>query len=364
MRKQFFSGLNYTLANEDSRVEMTIMQSELEHVLTVAGSGARVLPLFASMPKQLTCVDLSKEQLLLTELRIESLRAFDHSEYLVFWGYPPSIEDARYRRELFSKLRLSDDCRRLFVTLFERRDWTSILYDGKWERTFSKIAKICQSVLGDSVHDLFQSENLSQHFAYMDGQFPRLKWRFLVFLIGNSSFFNAILYKGKFPKKNIPESHFRYYLNAYDRIFERFLPRDNFFLQMTLLGRVAFESGNPIECSPDLFDKIKEGISRSRIYYREGNVVDLVEQNDATPINFVSLSDVPSYFDEETSAQFLRRMKSGLADEAEVVVRYYLREIRNADLTGYNDVSSQFSDVFATELTQMYRMSVFQKQID
>ena len=361
MSEQFFSGLNYTLANEESGFEMSILRPKLGHVLSVAGSGARVLPLFASMPKQVSCVDLSKEQLLLTELRIESCKTLTFEDYLSFWGYPPSMEDTRRRRELFSKLHLSDNCKRMFVTLFENRNWTSVLYDGKWERTFSKIAHICQNILGETIYDLFQNDNFSQHLTYMNNQFPHWKWRFLVFLIGNSSFFNALLYKGSFPKKNVDVTHYRYYFDAYDRIFKQFLPRDNFFLQMTLLGQLRYESGNPIECNPQIFDAIKAGICEAKVNYHIGNVVELVEQHDNISVDFLSLSDVPSYFDEETSFQFLQRMRRGLADEADVVARYYLREIRNADIEGFKDVSAQYTAAFATEMTQMYRMSVFRK---
>jgi len=363
MSKQFFSGLNYTLANEDSSFEMSIVRPKLEHVLSVAGSGARVLPLFTSKPEKLTCVDLSKEQLLLTELRIESCRTFEFEDYLCFWGYPPIAEDARRRRELFSNLKLSDDCKRMFLSLFERRNWASILYDGKWERAFLKIAQLCQSVLGDTVHELFQSEDYVHHRTYMRESFPYWKWRLLVFLIGNSSFFNSLLYKGSFPIKNVEGSHFRYYFDAYNRIFDKFLPRDNFFLQMTLFGRLKYESGNPIECRKQVFYLAQEGIRGSQVSYCFGNVVDLVEHNKDTPINFVSLSDVPSYFDDETSLRFLTRMRSGLADEAEVVARYYLREIHDPDLSGFDEVTSHYKDIFATELTQMYRVAVFRKYL-
>lgn len=118
MSEQFFSGLNYTLANEDSGFEMSILRPKLGHVLSVAGSGARVLPLFASMPKQVSCVDLSKEQLLLTELRIESCKTLTFEDYLSFWGYPPSMEDTRRRRELFQSctfLTTVNECLSLYL---------------------------------------------------------------------------------------------------------------------------------------------------------------------------------------------------------------------------------------------------------
>ena len=43
--------------------------------MAVAGSGGRVLPLLARRPRRLTCVDICRPQLFLTELRVEALRA-------------------------------------------------------------------------------------------------------------------------------------------------------------------------------------------------------------------------------------------------------------------------------------------------
>ncbi|NBW81737.1 DUF3419 family protein, partial [bacterium] len=74
MSSAYFNTLNYSLANEDTALELGILPEQRRHVLSVAGSGARVLPLFAKSPQRLTCVDLSQEQLFLTELRIESAR--------------------------------------------------------------------------------------------------------------------------------------------------------------------------------------------------------------------------------------------------------------------------------------------------
>ena len=89
MSFEYFSKkLNYTLANEDTATELAILPRGLKHVVAVAGSGGRVLPLFAQNPQHVSCVDLSLEQLMLTELRIAAAQVLQHSEFLSFFGYP------------------------------------------------------------------------------------------------------------------------------------------------------------------------------------------------------------------------------------------------------------------------------------
>lgn len=361
MSELYFSGLNYTLANEDSSYEMSLLKPSMDHIVAVAGSGARVLPLFSCAPRRMTIVDISPEQLLLTELRIESCRALSLEEFLIFWGYPPVPDHPRQRRELFSKIQLSADCKRFFISIFEKQRWKSILYTGKWERTFKKISTICRAVLGDTIDELFEINDFREHLLFMENSFPWWKWNFLVFAMGNSTFFNTLLYKGSFPVKNVEESHFEYYRSAYKRIYSHFLPRNNYFLQMTLLGEIRFASGVPVECRPQVYDSVQSAIQTTQIQYLRGHILDIVSQSSNHPADFVSLSDVPSYFDDQTAHGFLERISAGLSPDALVAARFYLRVINSLKCDGFVDVTDQHSGAFASEMTQMYRMALYRK---
>ena len=123
MSFSYFSTLNYTLANEDTAMEIAMLPDNVNHVATVAGSGGRAIPLLSRSPKKLTCIDLSQEQLYLTELRVEALRALTHSEFLAFFGYPPEPGPPARRKELFAKIKLSEPAGEFFGKLFEASGW-------------------------------------------------------------------------------------------------------------------------------------------------------------------------------------------------------------------------------------------------
>lgn len=361
MSATYFSTLNYTLANEDSSLERGILKPDCAHVLSVAGSGARVLPLFSKMPRKLTVVDVSPDQLLLTELRIESVRELNREEFLSFWGYPPGLVAPDSRKALYSRLRLSPSCRELFDGIFSANGYAPVLYSGRWERTFSKISKMCRIALGDSVDKLFDFRDESDFRQYMAHDFPDFRWKALVFLIGNSTFFNTLLYRGSFPPKNTPGSHYSFYHSAYEKNFAIGLPRENFFLQLTFLGELRFAEGNPIECMPGVYEEIQTGIRNAQVGYCLGNVVDVVERMQNDRLDFVSLSDVPSYFDEKTSSHFLQRMASGLSPDALVVARYYLRVLQSVDTSGFSRVGDEYEKLMSSEKTQMYTTDVFRR---
>src|SRR5690242_14647125 len=138
MSQKHFFGLNYTLANEDSSFEHSLLKPGMNHICSIAGSGGRVIPLLMATPKRLTSCDVSQDQLYLTELRIESIRNLDHLEYLQFWSYPSFSCSAELRKTLFQKIAfpllgpelqvLSLEAREYFIRFFEMTDWSTILY--------------------------------------------------------------------------------------------------------------------------------------------------------------------------------------------------------------------------------------------
>ncbi len=356
----FTSNLNYTLANEDTALELALLSEGVSHVFSVAGSGARCLPLLAKKPKLLTCVDVSREQLFLTELRVESVRALTHDEYLSFWGYPPRAASPEERREIFSRVRLSSEAADFLKQLFESREWESILYEGKWERTFIKLAAINRGLTGTQGLGLFSALSDHEHQRYLKEEFPWKRWAAVMGLVGNAGFFNALLYKGHFPVKNIPQSFYRFYEESFNKLFQQGPARLNWFLQLLFFGKVIFANGNPVECQRDVFNGIKQGLSTAEVRYVQGDLVEKAATADR-PIDFISLSDVPSYFKGETEKTFLTRIGSNLSSGALAVLRNYLHVPEGMLTDGFEKTTDQHADLTRAEKVGVYLIDVYRK---
>jgi S-adenosylmethionine-diacylglycerol 3-amino-3-carboxypropyl transferase len=359
-REYFTRALNYTLANEDTSMELAMLEENPGHILSVAGSGGRVLPLLAKKPKQVTCVDVSREQLYLTELRIESARALSYEEFLAFWGYPPRSAEPEERRELFSKIRLSKDAATFLNGLFEAQEWKSILYLGKWERTFATLSKVNQRITGLSGRRLFECLTLSEQLEYLKTRFPKKAWSTVVFLLGNAGIFNALLYKGHFPKKNLEESFYSFYAKTFERLFNQAPARESYFLQLLFFGKVIFAEGCPIEADAAVFKKVKDGLSQAEIRYQNGDLLEQAKGVD-TPINFFSFSDVPSYFTGETERNFMQQISPKLAPGALVVIRNYLHIPEKLDLRGFEDTTHYFKRAIEAEKVGVYVVDIQRK---
>lgn len=348
------------MANEDTRLEVALLSKKPEHIISVCGSGGRVLPLLASAPKEVTLVDLSQEQLYLAELRFATLRQLNYEEFLTFWGYPPRSASAKERQTMFTELDLSQEAQDYLASLFAENNWESILYLGKWERTIAKLAKANRLLTRDAGIGLFGNLSTEEQERYLNKRFPRKAWLAVVALLGNAGVFNALIYKGHFPKKNIPGTFFSFYRDTLDRCFNQGLVRENFFLQLLFFGKIIFQEGVTAEADPTIFAAAKAGIKKCKVNFVKNNIIDTIAEA-KRPADFVSLSDVPSYFSGATERQFLQKIKSGLADDAMVVLRHYLHVPEQCDRRGYKDVTNSFKAAIAAEKVQVYKVEVLKR---
>lgn len=357
--KDYFYDLNYTLANEDTSLEYEMVKElKPKSVLSVCGSGGRAIPLIAAGAERLDAIDISHAQLKLLELRVATLKELEYEDFLKFWGFPPYCikENRDYRRECFEKLTLSSEVREFFTTVFSREEWRSILYIGKWEKTFQTLNKVCRFLLGRACEDIFKHSTLEDQREYVKSEFPWWRWKIVLAILGNKSMFNALLYKGDFVQKNVSDTHFEYYNKAFSNIFNNMDVKESFFLQLCFLGKIVYPAGNTVEGRKVAFEEIKEALKTTKVTPLNADLISSL--NTETKYDFVSLSDVPSYFTGDIEKNFLQQIKGGLNPGAVLVLRSYLRD-PEADTDGYEDVTSKYQHLIEKEAVQMYRIRVF-----
>jgi S-adenosylmethionine-diacylglycerol 3-amino-3-carboxypropyl transferase len=361
--KEYFYALNYTLANEDTEFEYQLTRKlKPKKIISVCGAGSRCFPLLNDEAQELILVDLSKEQLKLAQLRAETIKQFNYDEFILFWGYPPfrPNENHQKRKELFLSLDLNLELTNFFKNLFEYQNWESILYIGKWEKTFSFFSKIVTKVLSEKTRDeLFSFDNISEQRNYVKTKFPRLKWKLIMSILGNKALFNALLYKGDFIKKNVDETYIQYYDKAFNHLMEHDLVKKSYFMQLCYYGSIVHPAGNLLEGKEKTFKEMKKHLKRVKIQYLEKDIISAIAGENA--VDFVSLSDVPSYFSGELEQNFFQMIKTGLAKDAIVINRNYLR-IPNSDRSGYKDISLDFKKELDNEKVQMYRIEVLKNE--
>lgn len=360
MKRAYFNSLNYTIGNEDTALELEVMPENIQHVFAVAGSGSRIIPLLAKNPSYITCVDSSLEQLSLAELRIASMQALDYHNFLSFWGYPPREMSPTERQVVFNNLIISDQTRQSTRLLFEKHGWKSLLYVGKWEKTFQKLSSVNRWIVGNKGLEIFACDTKKKQEDYIKAKFPQRAFSFSVFLLGNAAIFNALLYKGNFPQKNLRGSMHKFYMERFGYLFEQDIARKNYFLQLLFFGKLKFLEGLPIECDREIFLKAKKAQHKTKIKYVLSDVLE--EAKRATrPIDLLSLSDIPSYLKPPQEQEFLQQIKNSVSRGGIVINRYYLRMPENLNLDGYRNITNDFKEAIAKEKVNMYSFGIYQK---
>ena len=358
MSHGYFSTLNYALGDEDTSVEMGILPMEQAHVACIAGSGGRMLPLLARKPGMLTCIDISDVQLALTELRVAALRALDYEQLVGFLGYPPFCMSPEERASCFHDLPLAEPARSILQPLFERAGWSPIIYLGKFEQMLMRFSRVIRLLTGRRGRELFDCTTLAEQRAYLEEHFPHGRWKVALFLLGNGTVLNTILYKGEFPRKNIPGSAYAFYARAFAHLFQHTLARDSFFLQLLFLGAVRYPEGNALECRRDVFEQAKQALATTDIRLVRGDFVELLRAA-PRPVDFFSLSDVPSFLPDVRARSFLQDMRPALSPGARVVTRGHLR-VADPDRTGFRAIESRFAELVRAETTQLWHIHVYE----
>lgn len=367
MTKKYFGQLNYTLGNEDTSVDVEIIKKlKSKDVFSIAGCGSRALPLLEQCD-HLVLNDVGPYQLALSRLRAALYRHVDFHDFLLFFDYPPyhSQDNSRRRKEIFYKLELNEEDKDFFFGVFNEIKWSSLLYYGKWERTFQTLSKALRVILKKDHDRIFNFYNLEQQAEYYHKHFLNLNWKALLFFLGNKSVFNALLYKGDFIVKNYPESHYEYYQKSFENLFTHSLARESFFAHLCFHGKITHSDGNPVEAWESNFNAVKDKLchddSGQRIEMVQGNMVELLH----SPLyqeqfDYLSLSDVPSYFQGDVEKNFLQEMAPALKSGGVVCMRHYLRK-PDCDKAGFKDITSDFEEITQKEKVGVYRFEILQK---
>lgn len=364
MANEYFSDLNYTLANEDTRVEYELLPAGASLVFSIAGSGARCLPLIARHPKEMYIVDMSPAQLYLVELRLAAIKKLSYEEYLFFMGYrgalPQGSDDGDSRVELFGQLELSKECKDYWQQ--RQRGWSErgFILLGKWENHFQKIGKLFRDYLQCDFSPIFEAQSLKEQNELFVRHWPSVRWTSFLRIVASEYVFNKFLYKGHFSggkdRKTDQRSPWRMIDEEFRRIFSTQLVRKNYFMQILFLGKIRYEEGLPLEAQRHIFDNIKS--SPTKVHYVAGNLLQVLPNQ---PWSFVSLSDTISYLDAATANQVLQNLHADIAEGSRIVIRSFLRAPTQLDHRGWSP--SPETEDWARKLdgTGVYQFHIYQK---
>ena len=363
MSAEYFSSLNYTLANEDTFIEYALLPQKVSRVFSIAGSGARCLPLIAQNPEVLDIIDMSQEQIYLCELRIEAMKQLSEDEWLYFMGYRGGLQAGNQagddRWSLFLKIKISQSAKSFWS---ERKEaWLSkgFILLGRWESHFQKLGKIFRDYLKCGFSEIFKAQSLSEQIQIYEDKWPHLRWKSFMRVLASEYVFNKYLYKGHFSgtqdhrTENRPPHQF--IMEEFERVFRTQLVRKNYFMQILFLGEIRYQEGLPLEAHSRIIQQVKA--SSTQVNYHVGNLLELLPRN---PYDFISLSDTISYLPESEACEILQKLHPKTAAGSQVVIRSFMRKPKSLNLVHWTQNKEKEKQAHQLDGTGIYEFHIFQ----
>lgn len=365
MAKEYFSDLNYTLSNEDTRIEFDLLPDGVDRVFSIAGSGARCLPLIAKNPKHLDVIDMSISQLYLCELRLQAMKTLSYEEYLFFIGYRGGLQSGRDdgddREALFKKLSLSGEAKSYWADRVAGWRGRGFILLGRWESHFQKLGFLFRNVLQCDFSKVFEAQSLEEQIDLYHKHWPKIRWNSFIRVAASEFVFNKFLYKGHFSgkaeHKTEERSPSQFIMEEFDRVFKTQLVRKNYFMQILFLGRIAYEEGLPLEAHQHIIEGVKK--SKTHIRYLHGN---LLEHLPKYPYDFISLSDTISYLSDNDANQILHKLSPETKSSSQMVIRSFMRAPTAIDTKGWGTLKEKDSWAQAKDGTGVYQFHIFSKK--
>lgn len=356
---EYFEGLNYALANEDTNIEFNLLDNNVDSIFSVCGSGSRVLPLIAKNPKEIHIVDLSEVQLALFRLRYQAAKKLSYPEFLYFLGYTKNLNVKR--SDLIARLGLSPQDLALWKSQEIKWENMGFIYLGRWENHFMKLGSIYQAATFTSLRSVFASNNFEEQQQELRKHFNPKLFNLFTKILLNEFVFNKFLYKGHFAggkdKKTVKKTAAQLVYHEFCDLFSHTWVKSNFFLNMVFLGELIHPESFPLECREDVFAAVKN--SQTSIHLHQGNLLDIVHQK---PHSFYSLSDTFSYMSDEDVTQFFDKFSSDVPVGAKIVIRTFMRKPQLMTSGPWANLLDLNEKLAIEDCTRMYEFSVIEKR--
>jgi len=364
MAQEYFSDLNYTLSNEDTQVEFRLLPENSKRVFSIAGSGARCLPLIARNPQELHVVDMSSSQLYLCELRHRAAQALSYEEWLFLLGYRGAVQNGEPKSDsrfhLFQRLSLSEAAHDYWTSRREGWESNGFIRLGRWEKHFQKLGVLFRDYLRCDFSEVFEAQTLEDQVRRFGEYWPHRRWKFFLRIAASEYVFNRFLYKGHFSgsseKRTEKRPPYQLVQEEFERVLKTQLARKNYFMQVLFLGKIVYEEGLPFEAHRSIFEAVKR--SSTKVHYHCGNLLEVLPR---FPFDFISLSDTISYLPVEKAQSLLQDLHPETPKHTRIVIRSFMKAPQALTTIGWQQLQREELRAHREDGTAVYQFHIFEK---
>ncbi len=284
--------ISYSLCWEDPSILLDALNiSNQDSVLSISSGGENLFAMILKNPKNLTGIDINKEQIYLAKLKISAIKLLSFEEFVKFLGFKASNN----RKEIFSFIKKDLDNEVIIyweenIKLIEN----GIIHCGKFERYLEKFRKHLLPLIISKkrIKELLSLNPIEKQKDFYNKFFDN--WRFrLVFKL----FFSR---KGLESGRN--KEYFRYsskkkisnyYLEKVKHGLTEIPIKNNFFMHYILTGTIPTPFYNHPYLDKKNFIYLKEILNNSKkIEFINEDIYNFLKKEKTKSFSKYNLSDV------------------------------------------------------------------------
>ncbi|MBM4037766.1 MAG: DUF3419 family protein [Planctomycetes bacterium] len=319
--KTFLATVNYSSCNEDSRSELRALQiGPADRVLCITGSGARPIDLLVQRPASIVSLDLNPCQNFLLELKMAAIQRLEYEEFLGFLGVRPCPK----RCSLYRAVReaLSEDAR-VFWDGHSAMIEKGVIYEGRWERHFRKLARLVAAVRSRARDRLFRAADLAEQAKAWRESWDGILWRALLRCTSSRLAWRFILRDPGFYRYVPQKFSISQYLRERFAIgAERVLFRQSAFATLLFCGKYDASSALPLHLQERHYQTLREALPCVQTVTE--SLLGYLSRAGSQRFDAYSLSDFASYTSPEEHADTWRELLATASDGARICERQFL----------------------------------------
>lgn len=321
-RDGFFGSLNYTSANEDWRTEARALQvRRSDTVLCVTGGGDRPLNLLSGPepPVKIVAIDRNGAQSSLLELKMAAMGTMEYDEYVRFLGLTEAEPRWRLSRANLLAKEMSPAARSFWSRNTDAVA-EGVLYSGRWERYFRKVAFGVRAVRREAVERLCSFGDIQEQRVFVARRWNRRWWRTATSVLLSRPAFRLFLGDPAFFRET-SVSPGRYLHERMTGSLIRYIVRENFMVSMLLSGRLSPEDLPPY-LDPVYIPTIAKRLDRLEVV--TDDLVSRLKRAAPGTYSRFSMSDFGSFAGSTEYERVLKEMVRTSVPGARFCVREFL----------------------------------------
>ena len=272
--------------------------------MSISSGGENVFAILLKNPKKVVAIDINKEQIYLTKLKVAAIRNLDFNKFVQFIGFKKSPN----RISLFDKIKesLSND-ELIYWNTHQEEINTGIIHTGKLERYLGKFRKFLLPLVisKSSLNRFLQLNTLKEQEDFFNKVWNNWRFRFLFKLFFSEKGMSNGRKKDyfKYSKQTRLTS---YYFEKTRNGLTKIPIKSNFFMQYILTGTIPI----PFEGHPYLdknnFNKLKNLFNK--VEFVNADIQDYMRKTKKGKFTKFNLSDIFELKEQEEYEEILKEI--------------------------------------------------------